>query len=852
MSRFVLKMVWREARHSYRRFLFFLFCIAIGVGSIVGVGNIAANLEAMTFHEARNLLAGDLEAQLLQPLSAEGKSALPDLAQKGIRYIQVTELTGMAMRSDSSQSQLVELKAVESGYPFYGRLKLDPPASDPFLAPDAVWVQEELLIRLHLKVGDPLKLGDALFTIRGIIRREPDQVAGPFSLGPRILLSQEGLSRTGLVQPGSRLTQRYLFQVQPPVTPESLKTDLLKKWPTESVRIRTYQEAQPRLGRFLKNFTTYLGLVGLVTLLIGGIGVAISIHAFLAERIGTIAILKCLGCPASAIQLIYLLLALILGGVGGLIGVALGTGVHHTLTSLIAGFLPADFPSQWMLRPALQGITMGLLATLLFTLWPLRIIRQIPPFRVFRQEADIEQKGIPDGTGWLLAIGLMLGWVGLATWQAGSWQLGGWATAAIGVSTLLLFAAASGMLRLMKQISRRLASGLPAASGSLMLRYGIGNLHRPGRLIVTIILSVGVGVMVLLSVSQVEQNLLAHLERNIPQEAPSFFFIDLQPDQKEPFEAMLKKWGLKSPPQLTPLVRSRLYEINGEKTSEMKTEDRPDHWYFTREYVLTYQKDLPEHNSLLRGKWWTESSEPNSLKGPPMMSVEEDAARHLGIDLGSSVTFDIQGKLVSAKVASIRDVDWGSLSTNFFFIFSPGSLDGVPITYVATVTTRPEEDLPLQNAVVGAFPNVTAIHLREILGMITGILKEIVRAVRFMALFGLLVGLLILSTAIAATRHRRIHEMILLKTLGATRPTLIGIMAVEYGLLGLVAAAVGGVLSIGFSWGIVRFFLDIPWRFDTSTILMGLIVTIALTLLTGFLATYRILGQKPLAVLRSE
>lgn len=845
-------MVWREARGSCRRFLFFLFSVALGVGSIVGVGNIAANLEAMTLHEARNLLAADLEAQPTRPLTAQAESVLSDLTQKGVRFIHVTELIGMAMTIDSSQSQLVELKVVEPGYPFYGRLKLDPPASDLFHDRDAVWVQEALLIRLHLQVGDRLKLGDALFTIRGIIRREPDRVAGPFSLGPRVLLSQEGLRKTGLVQPGSRVTHRYLFQVQSPWTPESLKAELSKRWTTEPVRIRTYREVQPRLGRFLENFTTYLGLVGLVTLMIGGVGVAISVHAFLAGRIGTIAILKCLGSSSSMIQVIYLLLALILGGIGGLIGVTLGTGIHHALRSLLADFLPPDFPSHSMSLPALRGMAMGLLATFLFSLWPLRVIRQTPPFRVFRQEAEVERKGLPDRAGWLLTSGLILGWIGLSVWQAGSWQLGGWVVAAIGLSVLLLLAASSGMLRLMKRISRRLTSLLPSAPGSLILRYGIGNLHRPGRLITTIILSVGIGVMILLTLAQVEQSLMAQLKQNIPEDAPSFFFIDLQPDQKEPFEAMMKRWEFKKPPQLTPLVRSRLYDINGRRISEMQTENRPDGWYFTREYVLTYQKDLPEHNSLRRGKWWTETTGLNSSKNTPLTSVEAEAARHLGIDLGNTVTFDIQGRLISAKIASIRDVDWGSLSTNFFFIFSPGALEGAPITYVATVTTRPEEDLPLQNAVIGAFPNVTAIHLREVLETIAGILKEITRAVRFLALFGLLVGLIILSAAIAATRVRRLHEMILFKTLGATRSTLTAIMAVEYSLLGFVAAVVGGVVSVGLSWGIVHFFLDIPWRFDPVTLLISLIATIVLTILTGFLMTYRILGQKPLAVLRSE
>jgi putative ABC transport system permease protein len=804
----------------------------------------------MTLHEARNLLAADLEAQPNRPLTAQAASVLADLTQKGVRFIQVTELIGMAMIGDSSQSQLVELKAVEPGYPFYGRLKLDPPSSDPFRDPDAVWVQEALLIRLHLRVGERLKLGDSLFTIRGIIRREPDRVAGTFSLGPRVILSQEGLQKTGLIQPGSRVTYRYLFQVQPPWTPESLKTELSKRW-TEPVRIRTYLEVQPRMTRFLENFTTYLGLVGLVTLMIGGIGVATSIHAFLSGRIGTIAILKCLGSSSRTIQAVYLSLALVLGGIGGLIGVVLGMGIHRALQFFLSGFLPPDFPSHAMLLPALSGMATGLLATFLFSLWPLRIIRRIPPYRIFRQEAEVEPKGLPDRAGLLLAAGLVLGWIGLSVWQAGSLRLGGWVAAASGFSVLLLLAASFGMTRLMKRISRHLSSRLYSIPGSLVMRYGIANLHRPGRLITTVILSVGIGAMVLLTLAQVERSLTAEMKQNIPENAPSFFFIDLQPDQKEPFEAMMKRWELKKPPQIIPLVRSRLFDINGRKISEMNAEDRPDGWYFTREYVLTYQKDLPEHNSLRRGKWWPDTSGPDTEE-ENLISAEAESARHLGIDLGSRMTFDIQGKLVSAKVASIRDVDWGSLSTNFFFIFSPGVLEKMPVTYVATVTTRPEEDTPIQNAVIGAFPNVTAIHLREVLETIAGILKEIARSVRFMALFGLMVGLIILSAAIAATRGRRLREMILFKTVGATRPTLIAVMIIEYGLLGLVAALVGGVLSTGLSWGVVHFFLDIPWRFDPAVLLIGLIATVVLTIATGFLTTYRILGEKPLAVLRSE
>lgn len=836
---FIFRMAWREARGSYRHFLFFLFSIAIGVGAIVGVGNIAANFEAMTLQEARNLLAADLEARLVRPLSEEGESVLTDLSSRGAQVVRVTELIGMAMTEKSGLSQLVELKAVEKGYPFYGRLKLEPAASDPFSDPDGVWVQEGFLVRLGLRVGDPVRLGSARFTIRGVIKKEPDRAVGMFSLGPRVLLSQEALQRAELVRTGSRLTRRLLFKV-PDASPDKMKGELRERWSRESVRLQTYQEVQPRLTRFLDNFTTYLGLVGLVTLMIGGIGVASNVHAFLTERIRTIAILKSLGGASSTVLMIYLSLALILGGIGSAIGVVLGIGMSSLLRSLMSGFLPSDFVFHLTFFPVFRGVAMGLLTTLLFSLRPLWIIRQTSPSRVFRQEVESEKRPFfdrADRGGFLLTALMVLGWIGLSIWQAGSWRLGGWVAGGVSLAVILLLVVGGGALQLIKKIPR---------PRSLVFRYGLGNLHRPGRQIMAILLSLGIGVMILLTLAQVEGNLMAQLKQNIPQDAPSLFFIDLQPDQKGPFEAMLAGWKFKKPPELTPLVRSRLYEIDGKKISEIEAEERPDGWYFTREYVLTYRKALPEHNVIRQGSWWLEE-ETGSL-----ISVEAEAARHLGLHVGSSVTFDIQGVQVAGKVASIRNVDWGSMSTNFFFIFSPAALEGAPVTYVATAVTRPEEDLPLQNAVIRAFPNVTVIPIREVLETIAGILKEITRTVRMMALLGLLVGLIVLSGAIAATRSRRVHEMVLFKTLGATRPVLIAIMAVEYTLLGLIAAAVGGLLSSAVSFGIVHFLLDIPWQFAWRTFLAGGLATVLLTVATGFLTTYRILGAKPLAVLRSE
>jgi len=848
MNRFIIKMAWREIRSSYRHFLFFVSSIAIGVGSVVGVGNLSANLEEMTHLEARSLLAADLEARINRPLSIQAKAYLSNLKQEGIRFIRVTDLNGMAMAGESGRSQLVEIKAVEPGYPFYGQLKIDPAAADPFFDPQGIWVQDAVLARLHLRVGDELRLGDAEFRIRGIVRDEPDRVAGVFSLGPGVLISRKGLDRTGLVQPGSRVTHRYLFKIGGPWTPDSLKTELSRHWSSESVRIRTFREAQPRLGRFLANFTTYLGLVGLLTLMIGGIGVAINIHAFLNERIGTIAILKCLGCSSSSVLGIYLFLSLFMGGIGSLIGIFAGTFVHHLLLPFLSPFLPPHFTFRLMPLAAIRGLAMGLLVTLLFSLWPMRMIQRWAPSRVFREDVGVEPKGFPDRRTLALAGFILIGCIGLSLWEAGSWRLGGWVSVAIGVSVPILLASAGGVLQLLKVLRQR----IPILQRSLVLRYGIANLYRPGRLVVAIILSIGIGVTIVMTLAQVERNLISELRQNVPRDAPSLFFIDLQPDQKSSFQTLMKDWTLKKPLQFTPLIRSRLNAVNGRSVSEMRAGDRPDGWYFTREYVLTYQEDLPAHNIVQRGSWWgagTPSTDPDSI---PMISVEAEAAQHLGIDLGSTVTFDIQGMLVRGRVANIREVDWGSMTTNFFFIFAPGALDRSPVTYVATATTSTDQDLPIQDAVTDAFPNVTVINLREILGRVAGILNEIIGAVQLMAGFGLVAGLVVLSGAMAATQSRRRHEMVLLKTLGATRLTLIDMMAVEYALLGLVAAGVGSLLSTSLSWFIVRYFFEIPWRFDPLIILIGLVATALITGVGGFLTTYRILGQKPLAVLRSE
>jgi len=357
----------------------------------------------------------------------------------------------------------------------------------------------------------------------------------------------------------------------------------------------------------------------------------------------------------------------------------------------------------------------------------------------------------------------------------------------------------------------------------------------------------GVGVMIILAIHLVEQNILWEIGENVPTDAPTFFFIDLQPDQREAFERLLVERG-HTDARLTPLVRSRLWALNGQQVRRESYEDREHGWYFTREYVLTFLNDLPKGNAITRGDWW----DSGRSSGLPRVSVEEEAARRLGLDLGSTVEFDIQGAKVSGRIASIRKVDWGNMSTNFYFIFEPGALEGAPMTYVATTRVDPQEEVPLQRAVVAAFPNVSAINIRAVLDSVAQVVDRISLVIRFMAALSILAGTVVLAGALAATRFRRIYEAMVFKAVGATRRVLASTFAVEYLLLGAAAGVIGAGLATGLAWGVGHWILDVKWLFQPRALVWGIGVTIAGTVLVGFLSTYRILGQKPLPVLRRE
>lgn len=886
---FPYRMAWRETRAAWRHFVYFFVCIALGVAALVGVGLFGANLDRAIQREARSLMAADVELRTNRALTPEGEFVLESLDNRGIARMRLSELVAMA--AAPSGTQLVELKAVEAGYPFYGKLRSEPEnALATLLGPGGEFftlVQEALLIRLNLSVGDAIKIGRTEFRIAGVLKKEPDRAAGAFSFGPRVLISRRGLDATQLIQPGSRVTHRHLFKLPETLSARAVQAELARTFPDKTVRVTSYQEAQPILRRFLGQMTMYLGLVGLIALIVGGIGVAGSVRAFLKEKLETIAVLKALGAESSLVLRVYLVQTLLLGLLGSVAGAALGAGLQFALPPLMAQWLPLDLDFHAAPLPVVRGIAMGLLTTGLFAFWPLLEVRHVRPNRIFRREATDEPAGVPGKLAWIVSVLLVLALSGLALWQAGSWRAAGLFIGALILALVLLRGTAWLVVRLALFVAGARASigmgsdapvfthpppvrqDAPFSSGpraragragrslslpgrSLIWRQGVANLYRPGSQTKTILVSVGVGVMVILAVLLVERNMLWEIGENVPADAPSFFFIDIQPDQQETFARLLGQRG-HAEAKLTPLVRSRLWALNGRPVRSEDHEGREHGWYFTREYVLTFQQELPKDNVVTKGTWWDGSGLSADVSSQvARVSVEEEAAHRLGLDLGSTVEFDIQGAKVSGRVTSIRKVDWGNMSTNFYFVFEPGALDGAPMTYVATARVGPDEEVPLQRAVVARFPNVSAINIRDVLESVARVVDRISLVIRFMAGLTILAGLIVLAGALAATRFRRIYEAMILKAVGATRGEVARTFAVEYALLGGAAGVIGAGLAGLLAWGVARWILDVKWLFQPQTIAWGVVATMLATIVVGFLSTFRILGQKPLPVLRRE
>ena len=840
MSRFVWAMLWRETRASWTRLLLLVLSIAAGVGGLVAVKSFSYGLEEAIRVEARSLMASDLSLTSHRTFTSRERAALARLEQKGARVAYNAGFAAMAVVPPEGRAHLVDVRAVGPGYPFYGTVETR--SGRPFremLRDGTVLVHPALLSQLGVAVGGRLRIGKREFRIAGEITREPDRPVQFFALGPQLMMTAAAGQATGLIQPTSHIHHQALVKLQPETDPLAVARQLKAELPDRFARIRAYDESQPRVRRFLGRLTDYLKLVGLAALMLGGIGVAGAIRSFLGQKLEVLAILKCLGATSRQLMAIYLLQAGVLGLAGSLAGALLGLGVQGVLMRMLTDYLPTSFGPALSLTAVLEGTLLGLITTLWFTLPPLLMVRKVPPARVFRRQVEalppmaqrLRRAVWPVLSALILVVLLVL-------WQVGTGRLAAVSLGALAATFVALQLAAWGLLLALRRMPK------PA---SFVWKQGLASLYRPGNQTSTIVVSMGLGVLLVLAVYLIQHDLLRQASGNAPENQPNLFFIDIQKTQRAQFKAILAETGVE-PIAMIPVVRGRLNALNGRRLQLDKIEDPELRRILGFEFAFTYRDKLTGGERVHKGRF-----ELDPAVAGAQVSVAEWWADATGMGPGETVTLDIQGVLVRATITSVRRIDWTNRRENFSFVFLPGALEDAPQMFVAAVRARgPAQQAELQRRIVARLPNVAVIDVAAIFRAIQEIIDRIGTVIQFMAGFSIAVGLVILFGTISTTKYERIREAVLFKTLGATRHAVARVLATEYLLLGALAGLVGTLAAGGLSWGLVTFVFDGGWELLPLPYLVAWGATAFMIAGAGLFSSLDVLLKKPLQVLREE
>ncbi len=843
--RFVLFMAAREMRASWHRLLFFFVCIAIGVGAIVALRSVIQSVRSTFAGEARTLIAADAIITSNQPLKPEVVAKIADrvtaAGAESTRSIELATMTRSADRADG-RARMVEVRAVEAGFPYYGALRLaDGVTYDhALLRGFGVLVRPELLAQLDVTVGDVLAIGTKRYTIRGVIESEPGRRLGAFSIGPRVFVDLADLEQSGLMGFGSRSTSQRLLRV-PDAQLDGLVRDLRADFANEFARVRSYQATEDDIGEDFARAENYLSLVGLVIVILGGIGVSSVTRVFVQQKMKSIAVLKCVGGRSSQLLAVYVAQVAMLGLAGSLLGVGLAALAMRAIPSLLAGATPGVVIDYALTVPAVtQGIGIGLLVSLLFSLVPLLEVRHVKPSLLLRDEARSRR---PDAVQVLVSVFVVGALVALTVWQAGNWRIGLVVAAGFAGTALVLHLAGILVIRAIRPLAR---------SPSFALRHAVLQLSRPGSQMRIVLLAVGLGSFFIIGVRSLQQNLVDQFAVNVTADSPDMFLLDVQNDQVAHVRAAITAHQEPGavPPRLLPVLRARVVGVAGRELNLDNYGDVRGRGSLAREYTVTYRQTLEPNETIVAGQMWdgTSSTEPE-------VSIEQFLSEEFKINLGDTIRFDVLGRIITAKVTSIRLVEWGdSRAGGFMFVFRPGVLEQAPHSLIGFLRGPQDAALRarLQAALVEAAPNVSVIDGREILATIKGVVDNVTLAVTVVGTLVLFSGLLILMGAVAMTKFRRVYEAAIFKTLGATRRLIALVLVIEYGLLGLLAGGVGAAGAVVLSWAVSRYALDIPFTPLIGVSLTGVAVTAVLVAAIGVISSWEVLQRKPLATLRAE
>lgn len=834
--RFGLLVSWRETRAAAGKFAFLVLAIALGTGALTAVTGFNASVHHTLSREARSLMAADLAVRLpLRPPQAD-LDLIDALESEGIQITRVTETVSMAATSNHIPV-LVSVKGADfSRYPFYGQLELDPPGTR--LDERSVAVSDDLLLRLGVRLGDSLRIGQRDFRILARVVKEPDRMTTGFSLGPRVLFTREGLSSTGIITDISRVTERVLLKVPENRDIAELRSRLEASL-EKRTRITDYRETNPTLTRALDRATRFLSMVSLIGLIVSGLGVGATMQSHLRQKMTNIAFMKCVGGRSEHILYIYLVQALWLGLMGSLLGAILGAFAQSVFARLVAGYFDVQVTLIWPIAAMLQGIVAGLVTTLLFSLPPLLAIRGIRPSSLLQSAFAGESRSGRDWASRIAAALATIGLWGIAVWVSASLLYASVFAGSLIAGICILALVGMVMLRIMRRIS-----GIAAIRQSRSLRHGIGNLYRPGAHAVAIMTSLAIGVMFIISVYFIQHSLLDEIRLNAPPDAPNVFLVNITEREKEGIGRILESDpGITHKQPLSAAVSATLASVDGTPLDQL-TKGVATRRFTNTVFVLTWSKDIPVATEILEGQWW------EARPSEPLVSVNDVAAEALGIRVGSILVWNAPGRPVTARVANIRRTDGVRMGANNQFILSPGSLDGFRLAYYGAVRARSAAIGALQKRIFDSYPTVTVVNAADILDVVQGVMDKTSQAITFVAGFAIAGGLIVLASSVAGTRSRRIREVAIFRTVGATKSILVRIFTVEFVILGLAAGLLGSLLGTVLSSILVGQLLETSYRFRWMPALVATLITAVLTAVAGWIASYGVLRKKPLEILR--
>lgn len=834
-----LKFARREFRGGLSGFYIFLSCIALGTTSIAAVNSVSSAITDAISQQGQDLLAADVRVQLrnrvVTPEEKAYLEAFGDVSKS-------TALRSMARREDGSEQTLVEVKAVDEYYPLYGTFQSQPQKPITELLGTRGEVHGGLAApilfdRLGLKVGDTLLLGNTKIQLAGEIVSEPDALSDGFAFAPRLIISQQAIDASGLVQIGSLVEHAYKIRLNDLTVRDGFEANANASLPNAGWSIRTSSKAAPSLTTNVERFSQFLTLVGLTALVVGGVGVANAVKSYLDGKRRTIAAMKCLGAPGSVITMTYLFQIGFIGAIGIAAGLILGLIIPNIAIHFLRGYLPV--PNGFAIYPSALALAtlFGILTTLAFALIPLGRARSIPATALLRDQVDDGRAKFPKA--YLIAtLGLLTTLVALALLTAQERWIAAVFLGAISVAFLVLFIVA--------QTVKFLARKAPTVR-STPLRLAIGNIHRPGALTTSVILSLGLGLTLLVSLAVIDGNLRQQLISTLPERAPSFFFLDVQTNQIEPFREALKRESPNGKVFEVPMLRGRIMALNGIETSKL---DIPPsgRWVLRGDRGITYTKRQPENSALTAGEWW-----PEDYDGEPLVSFAAEEAGELGLKLGDTVTVNVLGRNITARISSLRNVEWESMSINFVMVFSPNTFRGAPHSWLATLTdpkASAADESRILKTVTTEFPTITSARVKDALDVINQLMSQLATAVRAVASIALIASVLVLSGALAAGNRARAHDAVILKTLGATRKTLVKAFTYEYTILGVATATFALFAGTVAAWFVVSKIMKLPAAFMPEIALATVAIALVVTVGIGLIGTWRILGLKVAPILR--